>query len=107
MNWKPGSCARKKRGGSRSDTPKGAIRSFIGKRRGDRGSPPAPPAKEPSMDLIYLVLVIALIGLLVLLITTKIPMPPFWATAIQILALGVIILYLVTRFVNLPNVLPR
>lgn len=58
------------------------------------------------MDLILLVLVIALIGFLVYLITTKIPMPPYWAGAIQILALLVIILYLITRFTHLPNVLP-
>lgn len=59
------------------------------------------------MDLIILVLVVALIGFLVYIITTKIPMPPGWAMAIQVGALVVIILYLLTRFVNLPNVLPR
>lgn len=59
------------------------------------------------MDLVYLVLVCALIGFLVWLITTKIPMPPVWATAIQIFALIVIVLYILTRFTNLPNVLPR
>jgi hypothetical protein len=59
------------------------------------------------MDLVVLVLLLALIGCLVWLITTKIPMPPLWATGIQIFALIVVILYLVTRFVNLPNVLPR
>jgi hypothetical protein len=59
------------------------------------------------MDLIILVLVIALIGFLVWIITTKIPMPPGWATAIQVLALVVIILFLLSRFVNVPNVLPR
>ena len=59
------------------------------------------------MDLIILVLVIALIGFIVWIITTKVPMPPMWATAIQILALIVIVLYIITRFFNLPNVLPR
>lgn len=59
------------------------------------------------MDLVLLVLVVALIGFLVYLLTTKVPMPPGWATAIQVLALIVIVLYLITRFVNLPNVLPR
>jgi len=59
------------------------------------------------MDLIVLVLVIALIGFLVWLITSRVPMPPGWAVALQILALIVIILYLLTRFVDLPNVLPR
>jgi uncharacterized membrane protein len=58
------------------------------------------------MDLILLILVIVIIGFLVWLLTTKVPMPPYWATTIQIAALLVIIFYLVTRFVNLPNVLP-
>jgi hypothetical protein len=59
------------------------------------------------MDLIILVLVLALIGFLVYIITTKIPMPSGWAVAIQVLALIVIIFYLLSRFVDLPNVLPR
>lgn len=59
------------------------------------------------MDLIFLVLIVALIGFLVYVITTKVPMPPGWATAIQVLALIVIVLYILSRFVNLPNVLPR
>ena len=59
------------------------------------------------MDLIVLVLVLALIGFLVWVVTTKIPMPPAWASAIQVLALVVIVLYMLTRFVDLPNVLPR
>lgn len=59
------------------------------------------------MDLLVLVLVLALIGFLVWIITTRVPMPPGWATAIQVLALIVIILYVLTRFVTLPNVLPR
>jgi len=63
--------------------------------------------KEMQMDLIILVLVVALIGFLVWVITTKVPMPPGWAMAIQVLALVVIILYILTRFVSLPNVLTR
>ena len=59
------------------------------------------------MDLIILVLLVALIGFLVWIITTKIPMPAGWAVAIQVLALVVIVLYILQRFVNLPNVLPR
>ena len=59
------------------------------------------------MDLILLVLVLALIGFIIYIITTKIPMPPGWATAIQVLCLIVILLFLLTRFVNLPNVLPK
>lgn len=57
------------------------------------------------MDLIILVLVLAVIGFLVWLITTKIPMPPYWGTAIQVLALIVIVLYILSRFGNLPNVM--
>jgi hypothetical protein len=59
------------------------------------------------MDLLMLVLVIVLIGFLVWLLTTKVPMPPGWAIVIQVGALIVIVLYVLTRFVNLPNVLPR
>lgn len=58
------------------------------------------------MDLLMLVIVLAVVGFLVYLITTKVPMPPGWATAIQVLALIVIVLFILTRFVNLPNVLP-
>jgi hypothetical protein len=59
------------------------------------------------VDLVLLVLVLALIGFLIFLITTKVPMPPYWATVIQIAALIVIILYLIARFGGLPNVMPR
>ena len=58
------------------------------------------------MDLILLVIVAAVIGFLVWLITTKVPMPPYWATAIQIVALILIVLWLLGRIgVRLPNVL--
>ena len=59
------------------------------------------------MDLLLLVLGVALIGFLVWLLTAQIPMPPLWARGIQIGALVVVVLYLITRFVPLPNVLPR
>ena len=59
------------------------------------------------MDLLILVLVVAVIGFCVYLITTHVPMPAGWSTALQILALVVIILFILTRFTNLPNVLPR
>jgi len=59
------------------------------------------------MDLIILVLVIAVIGFFVWFITTKVPMPPYWATAIQVLALIVIVLFILGRFMNVPNVLSR
>ena len=57
------------------------------------------------MDLIFLVLVLCVVGFVVWLLTTKIPMPPAWATAIQVLALVCLILYALTRLVALPNVL--
>jgi len=59
------------------------------------------------MDLILLVLVVVLIGFIVWVLTTKVPMPQGWATAIQVVALVVILLYVLSRFVTLPNVLPR
>ena len=59
------------------------------------------------MDLIVLVLIVALIGFLVYIITTKIPMPPGWATALQVVALIVIVLYLLSHFIALPNVIRR
>jgi len=59
------------------------------------------------MDLIVLVLIVALIGFLVYIITTKIPMPPGWATAPQVVALIVIVLYLLSHFIALPNVIRR
>ncbi len=58
------------------------------------------------MDLIVLLLVLVLVGFLVWLLTTKVPMPPLWARAIQIIALVLVILYVVTRVVRLPNLLP-
>ena len=59
------------------------------------------------MDLLILVGVCCLIGFVVYILTTKIPMPPYWATAIQIVALIVIVLYLLGRFgFRVPNILP-
>jgi hypothetical protein len=58
------------------------------------------------VDLIILVLIVAVIGFLVWLVTTKVPMPPGWATVIQIGALILVVIFLLTRFVQLPNVLP-
>lgn len=58
------------------------------------------------MDLVFLVAVLCLVGFLVYLLTTKIPMPPYWATAIQILAVIVLLLFLLREMgVVLPNVL--
>jgi membrane protein implicated in regulation of membrane protease activity len=57
------------------------------------------------MDLIYLVIALAIIGAVVYLVTTLLPMTPYWARVIQVVALIVILLYLLRRFVPLPNVL--
>lgn len=49
---------------------------------------------------------VVLIGFLVFLLTTKIPMPPYWATGIQIVAALVLVLFLLRELgVALPNVL--
>jgi hypothetical protein len=57
------------------------------------------------MDLLILVVLFCVLGFAIWLLTTKIPMPPAWATTIQVVALVVIVLYLLTRVVHLPNVL--
>jgi len=59
------------------------------------------------MDLVILVLVVALIGFLVYIITTKVPMPSGWATTLQVLALVVVVVWLLSHFVAIPNVLRR
>lgn len=56
------------------------------------------------MDLIVLVLFACIIGFAVYLLTTKIPMPPYWATTIQIVGLILIALFLLSR-VPIPNIL--
>lgn len=58
------------------------------------------------MDLVGLVLVLVVVGVLVYALTTLLPMPPQWAHAIQVLALIVLLLYLVTRFLRVPDLLP-
>ncbi len=58
------------------------------------------------MDLILLVLVLVVVGFLVWLLTTKVPLPPYWATAIQIVAVVILVLYMLRVFgVVLPNLL--
>jgi hypothetical protein len=49
--------------------------------------------------------VLVLIGFLVWVLTNSVPLPPLWARAIQVLALILVILYLLTRVVAIPNVL--
>lgn len=58
------------------------------------------------MDLIMLVLVLALVGFLVYLITTYIPMPPIFKTAITVIVVVAVILFLIQRFSGgVPNLL--
>lgn len=58
------------------------------------------------MDLVMLVLVLALVGFLIYLITTYIPMPPIFKTAIMIVVVIVVILFLIKRFAgDVPNLL--
>jgi len=57
------------------------------------------------MDLLLLVIVIAVVGFIIWAITTYIPMPPHWATAIHVLSLIALLLYILTRFIAIPNVL--
>ncbi len=58
------------------------------------------------MDLITLVLVIAIVGCLVWVIITYVPMPEIFKTAITIIAVIFIILYLIrTLGGSIPNVL--
>ena len=59
------------------------------------------------MDLVLLVLVCVLIGFLVYILTEKVPMPPAWKTAIQVVALVVLILWLLPKLISIPNVLAR
>ena len=59
------------------------------------------------MDLVILVIIIAAIGFLVWLVTNRIPMPPLWATTLQVVALILVVLYLLRYFAVLPNILPR
>lgn len=59
------------------------------------------------MDLVLLVAGVSLVGFLVWLITTKVPMAPYWAAAIQVFAAVMVVLYLAARLgVHFPNLLP-
>ena len=59
------------------------------------------------MDLLLLVLAFVLIGYLTWLLTTKVPMPPNYPTAIQLIVLIFMVLYVVTRVFSIPNVLGK
>lgn len=57
------------------------------------------------MDLIVLVLVLVLIGFLVWVLTTYVPLPPKWKEAIQVISLVIMVIYVITRVLHVPNVL--
>lgn len=57
------------------------------------------------MDLIVLLVVVVLVGFLTYMLTTKVPMPPYWATTIQIAVLILVIIVIFTRYIKLPNFL--
>lgn len=57
------------------------------------------------MDLILLVVTVCLIGFVIWLLTTRIPMPPYWAQTIQVVAAVALVLYLLSRLFAIPNVL--
>jgi hypothetical protein len=57
------------------------------------------------MDLILLVVAVAVIGFVVWLITTQIPMPAGWAKVIQGVTLVVLVLWLLSHLLTVPNVL--
>lgn len=57
------------------------------------------------MDLIILVLMAVLIGFLVWVVTTKVPMPQGWAQAIQVFALIVLLIWLLSHFIAIPNIM--
>ena len=59
------------------------------------------------MDLILVLLAVVVIGFVVWLITTQIPMPPGWAKILQGVTLVILILWLLSRVLDLPNVLTR
>jgi len=52
-----------------------------------------------------ILLVVVIVGFVVYILTTNIPMPPAWATAIQVIALVVMLIWVLSRFVAIPNVL--
>jgi len=52
-----------------------------------------------------LVLIVAVVGFIIFAITTYIPMPPHWATVIHVVSLIILLLFLLSKFVAIPNVL--
>ena len=57
------------------------------------------------MDLILVVVAVAVIGFVCWLITTQVPMPPGWAKIIQGVTLVVLVLWLLSHLIVVPNVL--
>lgn len=71
-----------------------------------KGGRQARPKEGSDVDLILLVLMLALVGFVIHLITTHIPMAAPFRTAIYIIVLVAVVLYLLRRFGGvLPNVL--
>ena len=58
------------------------------------------------MDLVLLILAVAVVGFVVWMITTVIPMPPGWARVIQGVTLVILVLWLLSAILTVPNVLP-
>ena len=56
------------------------------------------------MDLIMLLIPYVVVGFVVWLLITIVPMPPKWASTIQVVALLLVILHILTRL-PIPNVL--
>jgi hypothetical protein len=59
------------------------------------------------MDLILLIVAVAVVGFVVWMITTQIPMPPGWAKVIQGVTLVILVLWLLSHLLTVPNVLTR
>ena len=59
------------------------------------------------MDLILVITAIAVVGFVVWLITTQVPMPPGWAKVIQGVTLVILVLWLLSHLIVVPNVLTR
>jgi hypothetical protein len=59
------------------------------------------------VDLITVVVIAVLLGFLTYILTTQVPMPPTYARAIQVIVLVLLVLWMLSRVLAIPNVLPR
>jgi uncharacterized membrane protein YsdA (DUF1294 family) len=57
------------------------------------------------VDLIILVVLLSLLGFVIYVVTERIAMDADWRTTIRLFALVVLVIYLVSKFVAIPNVL--